>query len=160
MKSILPVAALDILNPQAAAFRSMERAWTLALRAVSAVERYPAEFPGGEDVDCDAFWTPIQEFTPRWLAANPDGIVARYSTTHMGMSGLMERATCPAVARAGSGILHTYGAAAEAGYVLEHALEGVERWPSPGPDFALMQSVKRMFDPHGLLNKGALYGRI
>jgi glycolate oxidase FAD binding subunit len=161
LKSILPVAALDILNPAAAARCSADSSWILALQAVTAVERYGAEFPGGEDAGCQEFWPPVREFTPRWLAEHPSSIVARYSTTHAGMQGLMESLQGPAVARAASGVVYAYGSADAAGrYVLEHAPPGVDRWPSPGPDFAMMQSVKRMFDPQGLLNQGALYGRI
>ena len=131
------------------------------MQAVTAVDRYPVEFPGGTDVACEPFWAPIREFTRHWLCDHPDSTVARYSTTHSNMPGLMERLTGPAVARAASGIVYAYGSAEAPGrHVLEHAPAGVDRWPSPGPDFALMQSVKQMFDPHGLLNKGALYGRI
>ena len=33
-------------------------------------------------------------------------------------------------------------------------------WPQPGTDFEMMKTIKQMFDPHGLLNRGRLYGRI
>ena len=153
LQSVLPVAALDVLKSPSH--------WTVALRAVSAVERYGKEFPGGRDVNCADFWEPIQEFTPRWLQQSPQGTVARYSTTHSHMKDLMESINGPAVARAASGIVYGYGdCSAKPNYVLEHAPSGVDRWPNPGSDFALMQRVKQMFDPHGLLNLGALYGRI
>jgi FAD/FMN-containing dehydrogenase len=38
--------------------------------------------------------------------------------------------------------------------------ESSELWPQPGNDFAMMKKIKDMFDPHGLLNRGRLYGRI
>ena len=47
LKSILPVAALDVLNPQAAERCGCSAVWVVALRAVSAVERYSAEFSCG-----------------------------------------------------------------------------------------------------------------
>ena len=64
----------------------------------------------------------------------------------------------PAIARAASGIAYVYGEFT--GGLLEHAPVGAVRWPDPGPDLAVMQRVKNMLDPKGLLNKGALYGRI
>ena len=79
LKSILPVAALDVLNPAASGGR-----WQVALRAVNAVARYGVEFPCGSQVECEPFWWGIQEFTPRYLAGRPDGTVTRYATTHAG----------------------------------------------------------------------------
>ena len=157
LKSILPVAALDVLNPSA----SGSGKWQLALRAVSAIHRYGDAFPGGRDVDCESYWKPIQEFTPEYLTAHPTSVVTRYSTTHTAMPALMEALDGPAIARAGSGVVYGYGAcSAKASCVIEHGPPGLHRWPKPGPDFPLMQRVKHMLDPKGLLNKGALYGRI
>jgi glycolate oxidase FAD binding subunit len=162
LRSILPVAALDVLNPAAAVRCGCSSAWVVALRAVSAVERYGAEFPGGRDVECDAFWTEVREFTPRYVSEHPNGVVTRYSTTHTGLAKLMESVEGPAVARAGSGVLYGYGehAVGKGTHVIEYGPPGVERWPSPGPTFPLMQRVKQMLDPKGLLNPGAYYGRI
>jgi len=36
----------------------------------------------------------------------------------------------------------------------------LEMWPAPGADFTLMQRLKDHFDPHRLLNRGRLYGRL
>ena len=161
LKSILPVAALDVLNPAASTSCGCS-GWTVALRAVSAVERYGVEFPGGRDVECEPFWMTISEFTRRHLEEHPGAIVTRYSTTHSAMPALMEALPGPAVARAASGVLYGYGSKpiASAKCVVEYGPPGIERWPSPGADFQLMQRVKQMFDPKGLLNRGALYGRI
>ena len=158
LKSILPVAALDVLSPAAA-----EGKWQVALRAVTAVERYGVEFPGGRDVDCVPFWSNVQEFTPRYLAAHPTAVITRYSTTHTAMPALLEAlGDAPTVARAGNGVVYAYDAkpVEAAKRVIEYGPPGVERWPLPGPDLALMQRVKNMLDPQGLLNPGALYGRI
>ena len=167
LKSILPVAALDVLNPSAA-MRCGCQGWLVALRAVSAVERYGVEFPGGRDVDCEPFWTDIREFTPRYLVEHSKAVVTRYSTTHTAMPGLMEACDGPAVARAGNGVLYGYqpspaplpSVLESARRVVEYGPSEVERWPSPGADFQLMRRVKEMLDPKGLLNRGALYGRI
>jgi glycolate oxidase FAD binding subunit len=182
LKSILPVAALDLLNPQAATRCGCAPAWTVALRAVTAVSRYGAEFPGGRDVDCETFWIEVREFTPRYLHEHPNAVVTRYSTTHTGLRDLMEALEGPAVARAGSGVLYGYQTEPpaapplpnrdrkEAGHrghatdaaprVVEYGPPGLDRWPSPGAGFPLMQRVKQMLDPKGLLNPGAYYGRI
>ena len=161
LKSILPVAALDVLNP-AAAVRCGHEGWVVALRAVNAVERYPVEFPGGRDVNCEPFWASIQEFTPRYLEDHPSAVVTRYSTTHTAMPDLMEACGGVSLARAGNGVVYCHdGKVVEtAKRVVEHGPPGIERWPSPGGDLQLMQRVKEMFDPQGLLNPGALYGRI
>ena len=167
LKSILPAAALDVLNP-AAALRCGCTGWSVALRAVNAVERYSAEFAGGRVVECEAFWALVREFTPRYLAEHANAVVTRYSTTHTAMPELMQACDGPAVARAGNGVLYGYQPSlaplprvpAAARRVVEHAPAEVERWPSPWPDLLLMQRVKQMFDPKGLLNRGALYGRI
>jgi FAD/FMN-containing dehydrogenase len=37
---------------------------------------------------------------------------------------------------------------------------GLNLWPDPGNDLPVMERVKKMFDPEGLLNRGRLYGRI
>jgi FAD/FMN-containing dehydrogenase len=74
----------------------------------------------------------------------------------------MDKIDGPALARAASGVVYGYSAkpVAATKYVVEHGPPGIDRWPSPGADFALMQRVKDMFDPTGLLNRGALHGRI
>ena len=167
LKSILPVAALDVLNPPAS-IRCGGKGWLVALRAVNAVQRYGVEFPGGRDAACESFWPAIQEFTPRYLEEQPRAVVTRYSTTHTAMPGLMEACDGPAVGRAGNGVLYGYQPAPAplakaleaARRVVEYGPPEVERWPSPGADFQLMQRVKEMLDPKGLLNRGALYGRI
>jgi FAD/FMN-containing dehydrogenase len=78
------------------------------------------------------------------------------------------------VARAGSGIAWGYferseeaarwmKQAVEKGWkaIIEFAPERqkqtLELWPLPGGDLAVMQRIKRMFDPQNLLNRGRLY---
>lgn len=162
LKSQLQPAAMDVLNP-AAAERCGLRGWTLLLEAAALPSRFEREF-GGQRVD-PAVWAQVREITSRFLAEEPNGIVARYSTTHTAMPGLVARLNGPAVARAGNGVIYAYlrdpsKIVRDAPHVLEHAPDGVDRWPSPGPDFATMQRIKQMMDPKGLLNQGMLYGRI
>jgi FAD/FMN-containing dehydrogenase len=135
--------------------------------AVATPSRFEAEYRGGRPIADDAVWPAIREFTAKYLASRP-GVVARCSTTHMGMKKLVAEhagSVSAIVARAASGIVYLYdpARAIEDTHVLEHAPEGTapeRRWPSPGSGFPVMRQIKDMFDPQGLLNKGALYGRI
>jgi glycolate oxidase FAD binding subunit len=77
----------------------------------------------------------------------------------------------PAIARAGSGVCYGYF---ERAADLRHPAAGTSvvefapqeyrqnavLWPRPGNDFAMMKKIKAMFDPHSLLNRGRLFGRI
>lgn len=163
LKGQLQPTALDLLNPAASEQAGLAKAWNLLLLATSMPERFMREYPGAKTHD-PSVWTAIQEFTPRYLAANPQARIARRSTTHMGMKALFSDAMrTPAIARAASGIVYLYDPEQEpaGNFVWEHAPSSVtDRWPNPGSDFAVMRQVKNMIDPEGLLNKGALYGRI
>lgn len=185
----LQPAALDLLNP-AAGEAVGQRAWLVAVRAAgnaALAARYERELASLGDGRAfegelqDTLWRRIQEFTPSFLAAHPQGAVARVSCTLKETQAVMESFDGPAVARAGSGVCYGYwervdamdpsmgqwmAGAAGRGWkcVIEFASEeaklGRELWPAPGGDFALMQRVKRMFDPGNVLNRGRLYGRI
>ena len=163
LKGQLQPAAMDLMNPAASSRLGLEASWNLILLAVAAPERFEKEYAGSKRLD-DAVWTGIREFTPAYLSEYPEGRIARCSSTHMGLKSLMtDGQATPAIARAASGIAYLYGnAAVPTGtqHVYEHAPPGVDRWPTLGSDFAVMQRLKSMFDPEGLLNNGALYGRI
>ncbi|HET8547557.1 MAG TPA: FAD-binding protein [Bryobacteraceae bacterium] len=171
LRSVLQPAALDMLNP-AASVRVGLDGWALVLEAAgtaAVLECYSAELPRAERIEGEpqrALWEAIREFTPRWLAENPDGVVVRRSVTLTGVADAMRSAMGPAVARAGNGIAYLYGerAASGRGAVVEFAPQPFRErevlWPEPGSDFELMTQVKRLFDPGMLLNKGRLYGRI
>ena len=177
----LAPAALDLLNPAAAAAVA-DKLWLLAVRAggsPTALARY-REHPVLrdslvlEDDSQGSLWGQLEEFTPRFLAANPHGVVVRASCTLKELGDVVASFQGPALARAGSGVC--YGcfeqplAAAEwldaAGRrdwkaVVEFASgedkPGLNLWPSPGGDFEIMQRVKCLFDPGVLLNRGRLY---
>jgi glycolate oxidase FAD binding subunit len=164
LKGQLQPAALDLLNPAASVQAGLAPSWNLLLLATAAPERFEREYSGGKRVD-GAIWTSIREFTPNYLAEQgATGKIARCSTTHMGLKTLLHDGVLnPVIARAASGIAYLYGEAsipAGTQHVYEHAPDGVDRWPVSGSDFAVMQRLKAMFDPDGLLNKGALYGKI
>ena len=89
----------------------------------------------------------------------------------------METLGVPAIARAGTGVIYAFfirsasaaawlpqAASAGARAIIEFAPEAarnqLDLWPAPGTDFAIMEKVKRMFDPDLLLNRGRLYRRL
>ncbi|BDC51285.1 FAD-linked oxidase [Bryobacterales bacterium F-183] len=160
LKGQLQPAALDLLNPSASEAVQLPSAWNLLLQAVVMPERFTREYAGSTIVD-DSIWRTVANFPARSSAQ----IIARCSTTHMGMKDLVrDGITTPVIARAASGIVYLYDPVSlpeKAPYVLERAPAGVDRWPNPDPgSLAVMRNIKNMLDPQGLLNKGALYGRI
>jgi glycolate oxidase FAD binding subunit len=182
LSSVLQPAALDLLNP-AAAGRLQREGFLLALEAggsPAVLERYARELSGWRALDppeAEAFWRGVREFTPEFLAAWPAGAVVRAASTLTGLKPVLETLQVPAVARAGSGVLWAYfnDCQAAAAWVRQAAGRGwkvviefappdrkaeLPLWPAPGPDFPLMERLKAMFDPRGLLNRGRLYGRI
>jgi glycolate oxidase FAD binding subunit len=189
LKSTLQPAAVDMWNPAAAATIG-NRAWILAVRAggnAAAVDRYERELaPLGEGMAFngerhDRLWRHIEEFTPQFLAKQPDGAVVRVSCTLKEVEAVMASFAGPAVARAASGVCYGYfdgcrpaaewlGDAVKRGWraVVEFAPEAGKRtldlWPGPhsasAPELELMRRVKTLFDPSNLLNRGRLYGGI
>ncbi|MCP5111503.1 MAG: FAD-binding protein [bacterium] len=178
LRGFLQPAAIDLLNPAAAA-RVQRQGFTLLIQTggnEAVVDRYSKEldeFVAIEGEDETSLWDSVREFTPRFLAEHASGAVVRLATP---ISTIPE-AEVPLVTRAGSGVTYAYftdGESAAAflqqatanGHraVLEfHPEEGPppgEMWPNPGTDLVVMEKIKRMFDPHHLLNKGRLYGRL
>jgi glycolate oxidase FAD binding subunit len=181
LKSCLQPAAIDLLNPAASA-RLDREGWLLLVqvggtRAVLA--RYAQEL-GGTPVEGEAeaeLWRRIREFTPEFLAAHPGGAVLRISSTLSGLREAMGALAVPVLARAGTGVCYAYfhepdeaaralqdGVARGWRAVMEflpvQPAPGLSAWPAPGADFAIMEKIKRMFDPGHLLNPGRLYGRL
>jgi len=183
LKSPLEPAALDLLNSAAAG--SDIPGYTLAIDAggnAAAMARCQRELAaiGARDVPPEAgaqLWRGIRNYTPRYLAAHPDGAVVRVSCTLKELKTVFGSIAGPAIARAGSGICYGYFEHAEeaAGFAAatarehpatvvefapEERKEALELWPSPGQDLELMRRIKRMFDPQVLLNRGRLYRHI
>ena len=185
LKSVLQPAAVDLLNPAAAAALGA-RGWVLAFRVGGnepVIERYEREFAAlGDGVALageqqDQLWRHIQNCTPQFLQQNADGVVVRASAVLKEVEAVMASLPGAAIARAGSGVCYGYfGQAGQAvswmngvagrGWKLvaefspEPRPDQLELWPSPGSDFEVMKRVKQMFDPDGLLNRGRLYRRI
>jgi len=116
LQSPLQPAALDLLN-RAAAARFGGGGGVLAVRAggnAAALKRYEREMAAlGEGVslageEAEAFWEKVREFTPGFLAANPDGAVARVSSKLSELGAVLESTQVPLIARAGSGVCYGY----------------------------------------------------
>ncbi len=182
LRGVLQPAAIDLLNPAGAARVGLE-GFCLTLQVegnAGVIGRYREAFPAAAVVVGEeerGFWERIREFVPGFLEEHADGGTVRISTTIQGAGAALERlGDRPALARAGSGVV--YGCftdceeacrwtAEAAGAGLRAVVEFIgsdgcsgERWPAAGSDFRLMERIKRMFDPEGLLNRGKLYGRI
>ncbi len=180
--SVLQPAAIDLLNPAAAA-RIGRGGWLLLIRAQGSrmvVERYSRTFAGVASLEGDAeesLWERVREFTPEFLATHAEGAVVRVSATHTALQSVIGSIRGPAIARAGSGVCYGcfevcqtacdwlkestgrgWPGVIESGPPEECTAE--QRWPAPGGDLAIMERIKRMFDPHHLLNRGRMYGRL
>lgn len=180
----LQPSAIDLLNPAAGATLGNEK-WLLAVRAggnTAAVERYEREFAAlGDGVALDGarqqtLWSHVAEFPAWFLAARPNGAIARVSCTLKEVEPVMASFPGPSIARAGTGICYGYfdraedagawlaGPGRRSGAVIEFSPDPWKRtaelWPLPGGDLELMRRVKGLFDPSNLLNRGRLYRRI
>jgi glycolate oxidase FAD binding subunit len=164
LKSQLQPSAIDLVKHD-----SGYRLLIHAGGSKAVLDRYSRELDwaraieGGEE---DALWEEIREFTPRFLAAHPNGLVIRTPCALSEVGKVMDGLDAPAIARAGSGVCWGYYAKAEnlkpgvIEFAPQEIRETMELWPRPGSDFEMMKKIKQMFDPGRLLNRGRLYGRI
>ena len=176
LAGVLQPSAIDVLN-DAAAKRLGSSGFVLLVQAAGVPEvldRYQSELPGDvKPVEGDLeerLWTSIREYTPQYLREHPRGLVTRVSTTLTGLLHVLEMHSGPVVARAANAVAYLYSpeprplSANGLRWAVEFAPDdvkaGMELWPGPGSDFVVMKNIKALFDPHGLLNRGRLYGRI
>lgn len=110
------------------------------------LDRYTRELHRAKIVD-ESVWNEICRFTPQFLSEHPKGAAVPLSMKLTEMPAAMESLQVPAVARAANGVIYA------------HYPENAPPIASNG-EFAMMEKVKRMFDPERLLNPGRLYGRI
>jgi glycolate oxidase FAD binding subunit len=145
LSGILQPSAIDLVN--------WPGPWRLLLRAggsKAVLDRYARELPQAKQISGEEeteLWAAIREFTPRFLAAHPEGGVVSTSVPFTGMRSLLEATVEPVIVRAGSGVVYTHYAKNPPAADL-------------GPALSMMERVKDMFDPERLLNRGRLYGRI
>jgi len=170
-ESSLQPYALDMLNPAAATAVGRNGYLVIAQAGGSdaLMERYQRSLKTAEMISGDeetALWTAIREFTPNFLAANPNGAVQRSSRTVTALTSVIARPQ-PVVSRAATGVSYVYYCDCEqcpAEDLIEFApvsrKSKLNLWPTTGGDFTIMQKIKHMFDPRNLLNPGRLYGRL
>jgi glycolate oxidase FAD binding subunit len=178
LQGVLQPAALDLLNPQAAANVGLE-GWTLLLEAVGSqrvIDRYARELEDATTVD-GSIWRSIREFVPEFLDKHAEASVVRVSTPLQGLAAVAAEAPVPLLARAGSGIAYAcfqdcQSASGWLRQVVAHGARGVveavpplgcrgdDQWPHPQNDLVVMEKIKHMLDAGNLLNAGRLYGRL
>jgi glycolate oxidase FAD binding subunit len=163
VKSVLQPAAVDIVK---------ESAYRLVVEVggnAATMERYERELGVSGIHDYD--WTSIREYTPRYLASNAQGCVARVACKLTEIGDVLASTPHPALARAANGVVYTYfpdraaaedwASAAEKRnwrFVFEY---GIQRDSAVfASDFPMMKKVKALFDPKNILNPGRMYGRI
>ena len=183
--SVLRPLAVDLLSPSAASAVG-RKGYLLIVRAAGSdrvLQRYAQALTGAEALsgpDEKTLWKNIREFTPAFLARQPAGVIVRVSTPLAELAKLLSAAPGTVVARALSGVSYVYLSqwseaapllAAAALHRWPHAVEFAPDdirirqtlWPArelPDPGFDMMRSVKQLFDPHTLLNRSRLYGRL
>ncbi|HWD99550.1 MAG TPA: FAD-binding oxidoreductase [Bryobacteraceae bacterium] len=185
LRGVLAPAAVDAVNPVLAAQIGM-KGFLLAVQFLgnhAVIERSArdcetmgqARSLSGDDEQ--RFWTSIRHIVPRHLEKFRDGLVVKVSTKLAECVEAFATIEGPGHAHAGNGIVRgffTRGDAAsrwlesclKRGWkgVIEFGPEtpapGLDLWPVPGGDFAIMKEIKQMFDPEGLLNRGRLFSRI
>jgi len=137
LQSVLQPAAIDIVN-----WPDCFRLIVQAGGSPAVLDRYAREL-GAPLRETD----PEKNFTQKFLSEHPAGAVVAHAMKLTDMPHFMATLKVPAIARAANGVVYAH-------YV-ENAPE--QEWSG---DFAMMEKVKRMFDPERLLNRGRLYGRI
>lgn len=182
---VLRPLAVDLIGPVVAA-RLGHRGFLLAVRAGGSariLERYGRELSGSERIsgtEEELFWTQIREFPAELLRRQPGSLILRISAPLSQTSQLLRLAGGSSITRASAGVHSIYlsgwpslkpfwRAAAEQQWaaVVEYAPDEVrlkrELWLLAQQNesaFAMMKSIKQMFDPGNLLNRLRLYGRL
>jgi len=187
LRSAVQPIAIDLLSPAAAA-RLGRRGYILAARAMGSpatLDRYQRGYESAEQLNGDAeasLWQRVREFCADFLVRQRDGVVVRISSTLSNLYPLLRSLSSPVITRAGSGVAYVcltsvqslaqvWATAVDNGChpVVEFAPETVRRanelWPAPtstarSSGFDIMKRVKQMFDPHTLLNRSRVHGRI
>ena len=132
------------------------------------------EFGGGEEA---LFWQSLQMVSQRFLERNAQGVVVKVYTPVSESIEVLNLSGGGVLSHAGPGTARVWFS--EVSVAKEFVSRVLARnwepfveaasqearglitlWPKPGGDFAIMERIKRMFDPQGLLNSGRLYDRI
>ncbi len=186
-RSPLQPIAVDLLSPAAAA-RLNQEPFVVAVRAAGSdatLKRYREELKQAEALEGaqeEGLWTRIREYTPEFLERRPDGVVLRVSSKLDSLAEALDGIADPFITRLMAGVSYVYltswaaaapiltriqrlGVPATVEYAPHDVRTNYGLWHIPnGPAhqnaFDMMKKVKQMFDPHSLLNRDRLYGRI
>ncbi len=185
-QSPLRPLAVDILSA-AASIRLGLHGYSLAIRAGGSprvLARYANELAGSTRItgaEETSLWEQIREYPADFLDRQPNGVILRISTPLSELAALLTQVSGAFISRAYSGVTYAFLSSFERvpplwqlasgrGWPLavEYAPESIRAscklWLPPASSndntFAMMKSVKQLFDPQGLLNEGRLYGRI
>jgi glycolate oxidase FAD binding subunit len=187
LRSPLRPLALDLISPPAAA-RLGVAGYVLAIRAGGSklvLRRYERELSHSDVLtgeDEGTWWSHVREFTADFVRRQPNGVVLRIGTTLTDMGGLLRSVSGAFIARAATGVTYLYLSSWQAVPVFwqsatqnrwsaaiefapEESRSTKDLWllRSAGQSdssFAMMKKIKQMFDPHNLLNRSRLYGRL
>jgi glycolate oxidase FAD binding subunit len=187
LRSPLRPLALDLISPPAAA-RLGVAGYVLAIRAGGSklvLRRYERELSHSDVLTGEAegtWWSHVREFTADFVRRQPNGVVLRIGTTLTDMGGLLRSVSGAFIARAATGVTYLYLSSWQAVPVFwqsatqnrwsaaiefapEESRSTKDLWllRSAGQSdssFAMMKKIKQMFDPHNLLNRSRLYGRL
>jgi glycolate oxidase FAD binding subunit len=167
LRGVLQPVAMDLLNPSAVQGLG-RKGWVLAIGVSgneAVLRRYSRELADGETVEGEAertFWEYVREYTPRFLAAHPEGVMVRSSLVLSEMEAALQQLPGAVVARAGNGVCYSHcESAQEARKALETGRAVMEYGPASRDASLVMwpQRIKQMLDPKNLLNPGRFYGR-
>jgi glycolate oxidase FAD binding subunit len=176
----LPVLACELLSPAAARSLDLESGWTIAVwlgGGPAAVERQERDVIA----TCGAATSTRVLNEPRgfWRALEDFGrghfeTIAKISVLPFHAGELLARLPDgdSIVSHVLSGVTYLFGGQPEAtaavvrelgGYLVVEACppelkRRLDVWGPPGPDFRLMERIKREFDPDGILNPGRYVG--
>ncbi len=177
-RSFLQPAAADYLNPAAAQLCGLD-GHVILVRAGGTerlLARYARELSGAEVLEGDrelGLWAAVGALAPAWLEQAHGRSVVKVVHPASALMEVARLAHGPVWSHALNGV--TRLACSDAAEIAEACSsghlslvewsdplrrEGLDLWPSPGPDLELMKQMKAVFDPDGLLNPGRLHGRI
>ncbi len=173
LRGVLQPAAIDALNPAAAAILGLD-GFVLLLQAggsTAVMARYVRELAGAREVEGareQQLWDAVREFTPAFVRNHDEAHVARVSSTLSGVAAVLASTDAPIVSRAASGVSYVHfensqtarewASRKELRYAFEYGEPRSNEMSGAG--FEIMKAVKTLFDPDHILNSGRLYGRI
>lgn len=177
-RSVLQPAAVDYLNPKAASICGLE-GHVILVRAHGSgrvLARYERELPGAAQLEGgseEELWEKVDNLAPEWISRHNGMAVVKVVHQAQALGELANLVDGPVWSHALNGVtrLGCAGQAEVAKVCSSGPVSLVEwshpdrrkdlaLWPDPGPDFELMQRMKTVFDPQGLLNPGRLHDRI